>query len=257
MEKTIKITFEKRTDSISNIEGIDTSWMVEGKYYPTQFVNLEGSTFALLRLYKDFVGDGYHLSLSGNSKYMAMANEIDYTISVELIIENSTEIKWCDEKDGVKQVELLKGFSKDLNGIYHEVIDMANVITLDNGKFLIKDYGKYASGLCFVSDKPKFFWNEIKREDLNLGRGEYAALYGYYYVSKKGTKCFKLSSKLQATHMLLRDNWGGAFNSYRGNTLVELNHEYHRRASSNGGGTGYDYAVFPIGWRNILSEDDI
>jgi hypothetical protein len=89
---------------------------------------------------------------------------------------------------------------------------------------------------------------------LNLENGSLDFMRGSYFVSKKGTKIFKIDPNGQ--HMLLRDDWGGAFNDYRGGTLPEDQLYYHR-ASSNGGGSGYDYAVIPVGWKQVLKEEDL
>jgi len=130
-------------------------------------------------------------------------------------------------------------------------------IKLDNGKVLINHYGKYKSGLTFILDYPFLCWESVDKSDLNLNRGDYEVLYGNFFESKKGTKCFKVLPKEKASHKLIRDDWGGSFNSYRGRTLPETNSLYYKRASSNGGGSGYDYAIYQRDWKNTLSEEDI
>ena len=87
----------------------------------------------------------------------------------------------------------------------------------------------------------------------NLPNGELRQLTGEYFVSKKGTKCFRIGN---GPHIILQDDWGGAFNKYRGHTLPE-DQIYYRRSSSNGGGCGYDYAIIPKDWRLQITEDDI
>lgn len=134
---------------------------------------------------------------------------------------------------------------------------MNNVITLENGNFLIIDYGKYATNLSFINNVSTIEYMKRDKQEFNLPEGDYSCIYGNFFVSKKGIKCFKILPKEEASHILIRDNWGGCFNSYRGRTLPEDNALYYRRASSNGGGTGYDYAIYKKDWKYSLSEDDI
>ena len=129
------------------------------------------------------------------------------------------------------------------------------MMQLDNGKFLYNQVGKYATGLTFILDVPYLNWSKAKKEDFNLPEGNLTYLIGDFFYSKKGTKCFRV--KENGTHILIRDEWGGAFSRYRGRTLSQENAVYYRRAHSNGGGCGYDYAVYPVGWKFTISEDDI
>ena len=136
-----------------------------------------------------------------------------------------------------------------------EVEDMPeNIVILENNKFLIKDYGKYSPNVCFISNVPRIPWEDATRLEFNLPNGDLKKIRGEYFVSKKGTKCFRVDKN--GHHLIISDGWGGAFNDYRGHTLPE-DSIYFRRASSNGGGCGMDYAVVPIGWRMSITEDDI
>lgn len=128
-----------------------------------------------------------------------------------------------------------------------------DIIVLTNGKFLIKSYGKYGAHLCFISPVPRLDWEKATRMQFNLPNGELKQLTGEYFVSKKGTKCFRIGD---GPHIILQDDWGGAFNKYRGRTLPE-DQVYFRRASSNGGGCGYDYAIVPKDWKLQITEDDL
>ena len=129
------------------------------------------------------------------------------------------------------------------------------MIQLDNGKFLYNHVGKYCSGLTFIIDVPYLNWVEAKKEDFNLPGGYLTYIKGDFFISKKGTKCFRV--KENGTHILIRDDWGGAFSKYRGRILPQLNAVYYHRSSSNGGGSGYDYGVYLSGWKFTMSEDDI
>lgn len=144
-----------------------------------------------------------------------------------------------------------------------------DVIELNDGSFLVKNYGKYCSGLGIIVDKDDgsiekekdyitLFKDSFEGQQFNLGNMcSISGIVGDYFVSKKGTKLFKKTSG--GKHILLRDDWGGSFNSYRGGTLPDTNEGalYFRRASSNGGGTGYDYCIIPKDWRRSINIDDI
>jgi hypothetical protein len=138
-------------------------------------------------------------------------------------------------------------------------VNTDGVVELSDGSFLIKDYNKYGSGLCILHSRPAFGYEYVScgKDDLNLSRGYFDILYGAYFVSKKGTKCFRVDKN--GPHKLIRDDWGGAFNSYRGGSLPVEGKDvlYYKRAKSNGGGMGYDYVVVPRDWKNVLSVEDI
>lgn len=131
-----------------------------------------------------------------------------------------------------------------------------NTIKLDNGEFLTNDYGKYAPDLTFLHKDEKIQW--VRKHDLsvfNLPAGGINYLIGDFFTSKKGTKCFRI--KDNGKHILISDDWGGAFNSYRGRTLPKEGSLHYRRASSNGGGSGVDYAIYERGWKYTISLEDI
>lgn len=137
------------------------------------------------------------------------------------------------------------------------LIDMEGKIHLSDGGWLIKDYGKYHSGLAILNIYPGIPWIEKDHSLFNLPKGKIEIIYGDFYVSKKGTNCFRIKKKEEAKHILIKDDWGGAYNSYRGRTLPEECSLYYRRASSAGGGIGYDYAVYPKDWKYKLTSDEI
>jgi hypothetical protein len=147
-----------------------------------------------------------------------------------------------------------------------------DVVEMTNGDFLIQNYGKYCSGLGIIVSKGdnhigpygddrciRLFQepDRLEKSQFNLGSGTLDSIRGKFFVSKKGTKLFKLDPS--GPHILLRDDWGGPFNKYRGGKLptMEGGALYHRRASSNGGGSGYDYCVVPIDWKLEISEEDL
>ena len=126
---------------------------------------------------------------------------------------------------------------------------------LKDGNFAIGEYGKYKPNLTFISSIPVIQWENVKREDFNLPKGDLSMIRGDFFTSKKGTKCFKV--KANGSHILIKDSWGGAFSKYYGDTLPKEGALYYRTASSNGGGMGNDYAVYLKNWKYELSEEDI
>lgn len=164
----------------------------------------------------------------------------NYIVSKQLVATNQYNRKITKEFEKYYPYELPKG-----------------TIILDNGNYLMNKYGKYEINLSIISKIPALNWQDIDHRNLNLPDGNTAIIYGSYFVSKKGTKCFRITSKETATHKIIKDNWGGAFSKYRGGTLPKDNAVYYRVASSNGGGMGVDYAIYPIDWIYKMSEEDI
>jgi hypothetical protein len=135
-------------------------------------------------------------------------------------------------------------------------LDLEGFIQLDNGKWLYNNFGKYAPNLTFILDKPQELpWEKVASSNFNLPKGNLSMLRGKFFMSKKGKPVFDMSTSMK-NHTLLRDDWGGAFNDYKGYNLPHDNH-YFRRASSNGGGAGYDYAIVDTMWKHTVSIDDI
>ena len=133
---------------------------------------------------------------------------------------------------------------------------------LKEGLFAIGKYrnkyrseSNYEPNLTFISEIPVLQWDKRDKGEFNLPKGRISVIYGDFFTSKKGTKSFKV--KKEGRHILIRDSWGGAFSSYSGNTLPKEGALYYRRASSNGGGKGCDYAIYPREWKYTLSEEDI
>lgn len=147
------------------------------------------------------------------------------------------------------------------------ISSFGDVVELNEGSFLVKNYGKYNSGLGIIIDKSDddaigneritLFKTSFDGSEFNLGNISMTGIVGDFFVSKKGTKLFK--KKSDGKHVLLRDNWGGSFSSYYGGTLPKVSEGalYFHRASSNGGGCGYDYSVIPKEWRRSISIEDL
>ena len=135
--------------------------------------------------------------------------------------------------------------------------DAEEHVNLTNGNVLMNRYGKYQPNLTFVASEPYIMWDRIAATELNCNpdAGWFDVLYGTFFVSKKGTKCFRIDAN--GPHILIKDSWGGCFNKYRGYSLPENGSVYYHRASSNGGGCGYDYGIYPRNWMFTLNEEDI
>jgi len=143
---------------------------------------------------------------------------------------------------------------------------MSNFIELAGGAgFLYNWYGKYRPNLTLLfrelpaddSGEASIYaagWQELRPEELNLEErgGSIRALRGEYFKSRKGTDCFRV--RQDGPHMLLQHDWHRRQNI---TLLPDEDFAYYRHASSNGGGTGYTYAVAPVGWRRRVSIDDI
>ena len=135
-------------------------------------------------------------------------------------------------------------------------------IVLDNGDWLVKHYEKYQSGLTILH-KPdfnpfNFTGQQVDNESFNLHHeGSFRIINGEFFVSKKGTKCFRAYP--DGDDQLVCHSWGGAFNTSRpyGKDTFGEDAKYYRNASSNGGGQGNEWVVLPRGWTKTVSEDDI
>lgn len=152
-------------------------------------------------------------------------------------------------------------------------ISMANMwkkydsLQLDNNDLIVNMFGKYEPNIVFVlKNEYKSYLYDFEdmpsdvRHEINIKwDGTPYVMYGRYWISKKGSKCFTPTSKDMATHILIKNSWGGAFDHTRGREydLVSEMSEYSKSASSNGGGTGYCYYIMKKGTKNVISADDI
>lgn len=130
--------------------------------------------------------------------------------------------------------------------------------------FLVKQFGKYLPNLVFVLSKefsldkdgkpvsPVKFVRDINVTDnLNLVfNGDPKIIFGDYWISRKGSRCFRPKNPLNAKHLLVKVAWGGADETHgsRGNYPEDVPARvlYFRHARSNAGGMGYDYWVVPV-----------
>jgi len=146
-----------------------------------------------------------------------------------------------------------------------ELVPGENMFEIDNHgtkNFLIKQYGKYKPNLTYIVKHPSELMNfkvkKFDKEKLNTCiTGDSFYTYGEYFVSKKGTKCFRFDEN--GKHMLIEVDWGGAFDKSRGFEDKSFIDKalYYRSAASNGGGCGTDYMIIPKGVTNNISIDEI
>lgn len=130
-------------------------------------------------------------------------------------------------------------------------------VMLNDGSFLKKDYGKYRTNLLIINDVPELNFIETSSKEFNLDLiPDLTFVKGDYFVTKKGADAFRI--KPDGKHLLLCDNWGGAFNSYRGGNSPDADEcLYQRRASSNGGGSGNTFSIVEEGFKRSISIDDL
>ena len=130
--------------------------------------------------------------------------------------------------------------------------------------FLVKQFGKYLPNLVFVLSKEfsldkdgkpvspiKYVRDTDITDDLNLVfNGDPKIIFGDYWISRKGSRCFRPKSPLAAKHLLIKVAWGGADETHgsRGNYPEDIPAGvlYFRHARSHAGGMGYDHWVIPV-----------
>jgi len=141
--------------------------------------------------------------------------------------------------------------------------------------FLVKQFGKYLPNLVFVLSKEfsldkdgkpvspvKYVRDVDITDNLNLVfNGDPKILFGDYWISRKGSRCFRPESPLKAKHLLVKVSWGGADETHgsRGNYPEDIPAGvlYFRHARSNAGGMGYDYWVIPVDYHaSYLGTDE-
>lgn len=164
-----------------------------------------------------------------------------------------------------------------------KALRLAEVKTLFNSElvfetrdcFLVKQFGKYLPNLVFVLSKEfsldkdgkpvspvKYVRDVDITDNLNLVfNGDPKIIFGDYWISRKGSRCFRPKSPLAAKHLLIKVAWGGADETHgsRGNYPEDIPAGvlYFRHARSNAGGMGYDYWVIPVDYHaSYLGTDE-
>lgn len=190
------------------------------------------------------------------SDYKQMTTEIeDATVFIDIPMHE----KWCIVEGRACKIPLYDGSYYDKNLEFRRACEVSRYIELDNGTFLKRDYDKYGSHLCLLLKEPHEVWVEASLGDYNIANKDPRVYvqYGQYFVSKKGTKCFRITDKEHATHHLLNFPWsrrGG--DKYLFDDITD-GVIYKHNASSHGGGIGNTYVVVKKDWKYTLSEDDI
>ena len=147
------------------------------------------------------------------------------------------------------------------NLLFKEIFD-DRALVLTNGEYLINRYDKYDPGLTFIihPSEENVEWTSMETSNTRLNidwDGDPRFLVGDYWVSKKGTRCFRPNN--DGNHLLVENEWGGCFNATRGNEYDELKKDslYSKRSVSNGGGLGSNFYILPNGYRKTYSIDEI
>lgn len=137
--------------------------------------------------------------------------------------------------------------------------------------FVVNEYGKYQPNISFVMEKsftgdPLKYRSDAPTREMIAGMGlgfgtlesGVSVLFGDYWSSKAGKPHFRPKLSQVATHVIVRADWGG-FNHprTRGSWSAPDGAAYFRRASSNGGGTGYDYYVLPVGYYLVVRDEEL
>ncbi len=229
---------------------------------------LENKSFESVEVKKD-------LETNNNEKLQdkQLINEIGATVINIINTENSDVIE--NNKNIQKTPE-----SKNENTIITKTLELAEIKKIygetcfeTETSYGINAYGKYNPRITFIVPKqfnldkngepinPIKYHNDSEMTDgMNIEwDGDVDYLYGDFWKSKKGTSCFRPKDPLVANNIMFRVNWGGAFNHNRGMRGSKSINDavYYNRASSNGGGVGYDYCIFPIGYSNEIRDEEI
>ena len=150
------------------------------------------------------------------------------------------------------------------------LVEKEGFIDLGQGGLLQRLYGKYEPNLCIVVSnslkRTESYYTDVWRilgnsDDLTKHNIQYSgsvkyAAYGTYRKNAKGTDIFQLLPEAEAKHKLICVDWGGAFSRTRG-IKKPSDYTYFRCASSNGGGTGYDYLIIEKDYYQVVNIDDI
>lgn len=147
------------------------------------------------------------------------------------------------------------------NLLFKEISD-GKAIEINTGENLINRYGRYSPAITFVvpASEENVEWTAMDTAETRINidwDGDPRFIVGDYWVSKKGTRCFRPNK--DGKHLLIENEWGGCFNPTRGNEYEAIKDValYSKRAASNGGGLGSNYYILPNGYRRIYTLDEI
>lgn len=252
-QETVKLQVKPTENSLLEVTNKVNEWLydaLENPYYQAYYVSKDNDGSVKV----DLKSKKYWLYRSEEEKRLWESAELIRDPSVEFSEKRIKNEEWHAEK---KKVAWLSStvYTRDFDKYY--LADMEWVIVLSNWKFLMNRYGKYEPNLSFLSNAPEVDFQRIDRKALNFDEWSFSVVYWEFFISKKWTKCFRILPKEKAKHVLIRDDWWGAFEKYRWRTLPEDKATYYRRASSNWWWCWYDYWVYDVNFRNEVSEDDI
>lgn len=126
-------------------------------------------------------------------------------------------------------------------------IEKKFVIAFDNGQCMYADKTKYGSRISFIFkneenvDNYKYIDVFCNHYDCN----KVSVMYGRYWKSGKGAACFTPTTKEEASHVLVKGDWGGAFYDTRGRYLDDALESVYQYRYSSGRGIGVTYYVVP------------
>lgn len=138
-----------------------------------------------------------------------------------------------------------------------------NVVQLANEKYMLFHKDKYESQLNIILNDLDTPLSKLFKKDAGLNAqlnldytGDMTFLRGKFFLSKKGTPTFDTTGAHE--HVLVRVEWGGAFNKSTGIVKSNLpkNIVYEKYRTSNGGRMGVDYIVLPLQYRKTYTVDD-
>lgn len=128
----------------------------------------------------------------------------------------------------------------------------SNVLTdLDNGDVAIKKFDRYNPDIVFIY-KDVTEYGKLTRESINIKvkQSYFDVLYGNFFINKKGTRCFSLTTESLATDQMIIHYWQGV-----GSVVIPTALLYHssvkhvKHAMSNKGNSGWSYVVIPKDFR--------
>lgn len=216
----------------------------------------------LLNEYKKSLPAGLGLVLFGIGK-----KDLNYCINFLEKHLKEEGFNYNEIKSTEKLAQILLEINRDIiienNGFYFDGKDK-NIVKLDDGRYIYFNFGKYKPNLNFLINEDfllkgiKYEKDDELKKQFNLKySGSMFFLKGKFFISKKGSKFFDLTSQ-EKPHVLVKIAWGGAFNTSRGIEKEDIPKEalHFRKARSNGGGLGNDYLVLPKDFRMTYSIDD-
>lgn len=155
-----------------------------------------------------------------------------------------------------------------------KILDSDKIFYNGNDKFNFLHIGKYGSGVTLEIPQewtinkrrePESPIKYISAKELTDGMnidfdGQASFLLGKYRLSKNGRPVFELTEPTKAKDAFICVDWGGAFNSTRGqynDYAKETGATFFIRKRSNGGGIGCDYWILPVDFVKDMESRDV